>query len=63
MVVKKKSNVVEHEELKLVAVRIEASYHDLLAEVAADDPDRATVSTLIRRAIREYLQRQKKLKP
>jgi hypothetical protein len=52
---------VKHEGLKLVAVRIESSYHKLLTEVAKDDPDRASVSTLIRRAIREYLQRQKKL--
>lgn len=68
MAAKKKRTVdrgrrIEREELKLIAVRIEPAHDALLEELAAADPERATVSVLIRRAIREYLQRQGKLKP
>jgi hypothetical protein len=48
-------------EMVLKAVRIEKVYLRLLAEMAQEDPDRATVSTLMRRAIREYLQRHGKM--
>lgn len=58
----KKVAKVEHEETEVVGVRVERSYVSSLKELAAADPDRATVSVLIRRAIREYLQRQGKLK-
>jgi hypothetical protein len=49
------------EKTKLIAVRVEESYCKLLDKIALADPERATVSTLVRRAIREYLQRQGKL--
>jgi len=52
----------EREDLELTGVRIEPSSLRALQEIAENDPERATVSTLIRRAIREYLQRQGKLK-
>jgi predicted DNA-binding ribbon-helix-helix protein len=52
----------KREKLKMVGVRIEESFWAALEEIALADPERATVSTLIRRAIREYLQRQGKLK-
>lgn len=42
------------EETRLVAVRLPKSYVRLLDEIALADPERATVSTVIRRALREY---------
>jgi len=51
----------KREELEMTGLRVEPSYLKALKELAASDPERATVSTLIRRAIREYLQRQGKL--
>jgi hypothetical protein len=52
----------KREDLEQVAIRIEPSHRQMLEELAADDPERATFSTLVRRAIREYLQRQGKIK-
>ncbi len=49
------------EKTKLIAVRLELSYCKALDSLALADPERTTVSTLVRRAIREYLQRQGKL--
>ena len=53
---------------QLIALRISASYLQALEEIRdievinKDDPDRTTLSSLIRRAIREFLERQGKLK-
>jgi hypothetical protein len=52
----------KREELKLTGVRIEPSSIKALEDLAKNDPERVTVSTLIRRAVREYLERQGKLK-
>jgi hypothetical protein len=52
--------ITKREELKLTGLRIEPSSLRALAQLARNDPERATVSTLIRRAVREYLERQAK---
>jgi len=52
----------KREDLKLTGIRIEPSYLKALGELSKDDPERATVSSLIRRAVREYLERNGKLK-
>jgi hypothetical protein len=51
---------VPHEETVMVAVRLEKSSHDTLNNLVAMDLDRPTISTLIRRAVREYIERQRK---
>jgi len=51
-------------DLELTGVRLDPSHLKALKELAEKDPDpeRVTVSTLIRRAVREYLERQGKLR-
>ena len=53
----------------LVAVRLPNAYVEALEKIVAadpvkdeNDPDRATVSMLIRKAVREFLHREGKLK-
>jgi len=50
----------KREELKITGVRIEPSSLKALEELVKNDPERATVSTLIRRAVREFIERQGK---
>jgi len=53
---------------ELIAIRLSHSYVEALQEIRdsevinKDDPDRTTTSSLIRRAIREFLERQGRLK-
>ena len=51
----------EREDMEPLAIRCDSSYVRALEEIATADPERATVSTLVRRAIREYLKSQGKL--
>jgi predicted transcriptional regulator len=46
---------------KLMAVRVDEIHCKILDEMASADPDRITPSTLVRRAIRQYLEREGKL--
>jgi hypothetical protein len=45
------------EQTKMISVRVDRSYVKMLDELALADPERATVSTLVRRAIRQFLER------
>lgn len=58
---KEKPLFEQREELILIAARIEKSYKELLKDVALADANRPSESALIRRAIREFLERQGKL--
>jgi hypothetical protein len=51
----------QHGRTKLLTVRVDEIHCKILDEMAFADPDRITPSMLIRRAIRQYLEREGKL--
>lgn len=65
----KKTTTPQSKTSTLVAVRLPNAYVEALEKIIEsdplkdeDDPDRATVSMLIRKAVREFLHREGKLK-
>jgi hypothetical protein len=61
-VAKTKSKPKQREDLRLIGLRVDGEHYRLFEELASEDPERLTAAGLIRRAMREYLQREKKLK-